>query len=110
MTNPLQTTGTVLTMSDTDIIGLAAGIAAGIAVAREIVSREPADTISLIVAARKAAGDDVEKNTRGCLSGLRTAGIEQAKLAAAALEIFETCGELANETTMAALDAAGAVN
>jgi hypothetical protein len=98
-----------MTNPSNEIIDIASGIAHGIAVAREIVSREPADVVALIVAARKAAGDDVEKNTRGCLTGLRTAGIEQAKLAAAALEIFEACGEIANETTMAAMDA-GAVN
>jgi hypothetical protein len=47
----------------------------------------------------------VEKNTRGSLTALRASALEQFKLADAALEIFETCGVLANETAIAALNA-----
>jgi hypothetical protein len=92
---------------DKGIIDIASGIAAGIAVAREIVSREPADVVALIIEARKAAGDDVENNTRGCLNGLLAAAIEQVKIAEAALEIFETCGQLANSAALAAAQPPG---
>ena len=61
--------------------------------------------VALITAARKAAGNDVEKNTRGSLTALRASALEQFKLGDAALEIFETCGVLANETAIAALNA-----
>ena len=64
---------------------------------------EPADVLAFIVAARKAGGDDVEKNARGCLVALREAALAQARLADAALEIFETCILLANEAALATI-------
>jgi hypothetical protein len=91
------------TEPENDILDIAAGLGCFIAIARQIVSADPAATVALIVAARKAGGDDVEKNTRGCLVALRSAALAQAGLADAALEIFETCGVLANSAAMATI-------
>jgi hypothetical protein len=85
------------------ILDIAAGLACSIAIARTIVSSEPAAVVALVTAARKAAGNDVEKNTHGSLTALRASALEQVKLADAALEIFETCGVLANSAALATI-------
>jgi hypothetical protein len=85
---------------ENEILDIAAGLAYYIAVARSIVSREPEAVVGLITDARKAAGNDVENNTRGCLTALRTVALEQVKIADAALEIFETCIALANSAAL----------
>ena len=87
---------------DNDILNIAAGLGYAIALARQIVSSEPAAVVALITAARAAAGNDVENNTRGSLTGLRAAALAQVELADAALEIFGICGELANSSALAA--------
>jgi hypothetical protein len=87
---------------ENQILDIAAGLAYCIDLARKIVSSDPEAVVALIVAAREAAGDDVEKNTRGCLAALRTAALEQVKLAEAALEVFEICSEIANGAALAA--------
>jgi hypothetical protein len=87
---------------ENQIGNILAGLASCIAVARWIVLSEPAAVVALITAARKAAGNDVENNTRGCLLELRAVALAQVKVADAALDIFETCSELANGVALAA--------
>jgi hypothetical protein len=87
---------------ENELLDIAAGLGYGIALAKQIVSAEPAAVVALITAARNAAGNDVEKNTIGSLTGLRVAALEIVKLAEGALEIFGICGDLANSAALAA--------